>query len=152
MEACQILLVAKSLSARALCLRLQLPTAAMRGTDLWDSPSGYVSPPGTGQAVLQAARKVCAGMVACSMINKCMIYCMFNFVTVDCGSLPDPTGGQVTFSQSTVFESVATYSCSEGYTLMGQTQQTCLSTGLWSGNTPRCNRGVCLTYDVVVLI
>jgi len=36
------------------------------------------------------------------------------------------------------FGETATYICDTGFTLMGDTTQTCQATGLWSGNAPTC--------------
>ena len=37
-----------------------------------------------------------------------------------------------------VFNSVATYTCNEGYRLNGERQRTCLSSGDWSAAEPQC--------------
>ena len=60
----------------------------------------------------------------------------FNTV-VDCGSLSDPANGLVNVS-TTVFNSTATYSCNDGYNLVGDTTRTCLPSGLWSDSSPQC--------------
>ena len=57
---------------------------------------------------------------------------------VDCESLPHPTNGFVAFS-STIFNSVATYGCQQGYQLEGETQRTCLASSQWSGAQPSCS-------------
>ncbi|CAI8036485.1 CUB and sushi domain-containing protein 3, partial [Geodia barretti] len=56
---------------------------------------------------------------------------------VDCGSLADPAFGEVRISDTT-FASTATYTCSDGYSLVGDTTRTCLASGLWSGGEPTC--------------
>ena len=58
---------------------------------------------------------------------------------VDCGSLPNPGNGGVSLS-GTVFGSVATYNCNDGFTLEGETTRQCESSGLWSGTPPTCKR------------
>ncbi|XP_064394225.1 uncharacterized protein LOC135341566 isoform X3 [Halichondria panicea] len=57
--------------------------------------------------------------------------------SVDCGRLSDPTNGDVSFTSTTV-NSRATYSCSNGFLLVGQTARVCQSTGEWSGKAPVC--------------
>ena len=44
--------------------------------------------------------------------------------------------------EDTVFESIATYSCREGYTLSGDDTRMCVGSGEWSGEAPLCE-GVC---------
>ena len=58
-------------------------------------------------------------------------------VVVDCGGLMDPENGAVTVTNIT-FNSTATYSCNDGYILVGDTTRTCLASGLWSGTAPLC--------------
>ena len=61
-----------------------------------------------------------------------------NSVTdVDCGSLTDPVNGTISLT-GTAFNSTATYSCNDGYSLVGDTTITCLASGLWSGEPPLC--------------
>ena len=38
-----------------------------------------------------------------------------------------------------MINSVAIYSCDDGYSLVGDASRTCLETGLWSGTAPTCN-------------
>ena len=59
--------------------------------------------------------------------------------TVDCGRLSDPVNGTVTTLGGTKFESLASYRCDEGYVLSYPASRTCLSSGLWSGTSPRCD-------------
>ncbi|HJL00732.1 MAG TPA: EGF domain-containing protein [Polyangiaceae bacterium LLY-WYZ-15_(1-7)] len=57
---------------------------------------------------------------------------------VDCGSLPSPTNGSVSFS-STTFGSIASYSCDSGFMMTGgDVARTCQAEGTWSGNAPMC--------------
>ena len=56
---------------------------------------------------------------------------------VDCGSLPRPANGAVSLTNTT-YNSVATYSCNDGYNLMGDATRTCLASGSWSGTAPTC--------------
>ena len=60
------------------------------------------------------------------------------FVTVvDCGSLTDPANGAVSLTNTT-YNSVATYSCNNGYNLVGDTTRTCQASGSWSETAPTC--------------
>lgn len=56
---------------------------------------------------------------------------------VDCGSLPDPFNGSVSYS-STTFGSEAHYSCYTGYTVSNTSIRTCNSDGHWDALTPEC--------------
>ena len=57
---------------------------------------------------------------------------------VDCGTMTDPTNGQVSHTAGTTFEQTATYSCDTGYILVGDNNRTCQATGVWSGSEPIC--------------
>jgi hypothetical protein len=66
---------------------------------------------------------------------------------VDCGSLSDPANGLVNVS-TTVFNSTATYSCNDGYSLVGDTtSRTCLASASWSGSKPSCCTLNCIECD-----
>ena len=59
---------------------------------------------------------------------------------VECGDLPIPSNGAVSYSDTTLINSVATFTCSEGYIVTGDSTRTCLVTGMWSGIQPSCER------------
>lgn len=64
--------------------------------------------------------------------------CMHTHTAVECGSLPNPLNGRVSFT-GIEFGSVANYTCNEGYTLHhGDAQRTCGPEGGWSGIEPTC--------------
>ena len=63
------------------------------------------------------------------------------FAVIDCGGLTNPINGRVMID-GIVFNSVATYTCNKGYTLIGDVTRLCLGTGLWSGNEPTCVEGI----------
>jgi len=69
------------------------------------------------------------------------------YAAVDCGGLPNPANGQVTTS-TTTFDSNATYSCNNGYTLSGSTTRNCLADATWSGTEPTCSRKYVI-YSIV---
>ena len=63
---------------------------------------------------------------------------------IDCGDLTDPEDGQVTFTPGVVatidtgLNAVATYACSEGYSLVGDAMRTCQADSQWNGAEPTC--------------
>ena len=75
---------------------------------------------------------------------------------VDCGSPGIPQNGQVDVDD-TAFRSVATYSCDEGYELVGEASRVCGSDGEWSESIPSCRPVNCgdpggiMNGDVFVL-
>ena len=44
--------------------------------------------------------------------------------------------------------STITYQCDEGYSLIGNTNQTCLSDGNWSGEIPQCQMPHCELHKI----
>ena len=64
--------------------------------------------------------------------------CIHSFViVVDCSDLKDPEHGRVSVTETT-YNSVATYTCNDSYTLVGDHERKCLSSGIWFGATPIC--------------
>ena len=57
---------------------------------------------------------------------------------VDCGPLTNPDNGRVDTPQGTTFNQVATYSCNNGYLLVGNMTRVCQVDGRWSGTDPFC--------------
>ena len=55
-----------------------------------------------------------------------------------CAALTAPTGGVLGMSKGTQEGSVATYGCSIGKTLQGNSSRTCQKNGQWSGQKPTC--------------
>ena len=62
----------------------------------------------------------------------------FTLLVADCGALPNPANGMVTF-KNTNFGTSATYSCITSYTLNGGSIRTCPSGGIWGGSPPTCD-------------
>ena len=56
---------------------------------------------------------------------------------VECPSLENPSNGMVN-ATVTFFDSVATYTCNELYTLIGSSEVTCNESGVWSDTPPEC--------------
>ena len=55
----------------------------------------------------------------------------------NCGELA-LDDGSVVYSSGTTYNSVATYSCDEGYELVGDTTRQCGADGQWTGAKPQC--------------
>ena len=60
---------------------------------------------------------------------------------VDCGPLNHPENGRVDTSSGTTYNSVAYYTCIEGYIRVGESERRCGSDGMWSPDiVPSCDR------------
>lgn len=59
-----------------------------------------------------------------------------------CPTLSPPTNGMVSPTSGTT-GTVATYSCSTGYALVGTATRTCQASGDWSGSAPTCQGNFC---------
>ena len=59
-------------------------------------------------------------------------------IAVDCGDLPAPKNGGVTFYPGTTLASTATFRCKKGFRLVGSEVRTCGVNGKWSGVQPVC--------------
>ena len=66
------------------------------------------------------------------------ICCFFlSHAVITCPSLFDPANGEVQASDQS-FGHVATYSCNEGYALIGDNSRRCQASARWSGEEPEC--------------
>lgn len=57
-----------------------------------------------------------------------------------CPDLKPPENGEVQFT--TKIGDTATYTCSDGYILSGNSMRLCLPGGIWNGTEPVCNRKI----------
>lgn len=60
------------------------------------------------------------------------------FSGISCELLEAPKNGDIAFSQGTLFGSIATYTCTTPYQLVGVATRVCQATGEWSGEIPVC--------------
>ena len=67
-----------------------------------------------------------------------IIFCLCH-LAVTCQRLGAPRNGGVSFDSLTK-GSIATYTCKNGFKLVGDKSRECLKTGQWSGREPACNR------------
>ena len=71
-------------------------------------------------------------------------FIVYVYAVVDCGMLPSISNGEVS-QLSTTVGSVATYSCNNGFDLVGQSSRSCLASKRWSGSPPTCQRELHVT-------
>ena len=71
-------------------------------------------------------------------------FIVYVYAVVDCGMLPSISNGEVS-QLSTTVGSVATYSCNDGFDLVGQSSRSCLASKRWSGSPPTCQRKLHVT-------
>lgn len=68
-------------------------------------------------------------------------------VRTNCTAISVPANAIVSFSAGQLTDSVASFSCSQGYVLYGLASRTCLPSGVWSGlNNQVCLPAPCATY------
>ena len=65
-------------------------------------------------------------------------FVIFFLIVVDCGTLTNPTNGQVNHTAGATFGQTATYSCDPGYNPVGDSTRICQAGGVWSGSEPNC--------------
>ncbi|XP_069823516.1 E-selectin-like isoform X2 [Dendropsophus ebraccatus] len=62
---------------------------------------------------------------------------------VQCPSLTSPRNGRMVCQDSTNYKSQCSFSCSEGFRLIGSPVLTCQSSGTWTSSAPRCEAIQC---------
>ena len=55
-----------------------------------------------------------------------------------CPGLSAPENGSVSVSKGEDVGSIATYTCDEGFKLVGQSTRSCQENGAWDGTEPLC--------------
>ena len=66
-----------------------------------------------------------------------MLIILLIVVAIQCDALSDPDNGAVSVTGTGVGDT-ATYTCDDGYELIGSSTRTCQSNGDWSGSPPTC--------------
>lgn len=69
---------------------------------------------------------------------SCTVFPLFLLLVIDCGKPPAILNGNVSFT-TTIFSSIATYTCGLGYRLNGSDKSFCTDKGTWTRPTPTCN-------------
>ncbi len=74
-----------------------------------------------------------------------IIFLLFSTV-IKCDELANPTNGIVSLSDATNLNSVARYTCSQGYALSsgGDQLRFCRMDATWTGSQPQCVPGIAL--------
>ena len=76
-------------------------------------------------------------------MNQLPDNCFF-LIVINCGLLPLLSKGRVAYTTGVVtgletgLNAMASYSCSEGYNLVGDMTRTCQANGQWDGGEPTC--------------
>ena len=94
--------------------------------------------------------------ILCKNISICLLlYGELVCLVADCGSLDAPENGSVhhpltvSVYGSVIVIATATFSCHSEFVLSGESELTCLETGLWSGPSPDCRK---LTADIYFVV
>ena len=70
------------------------------------------------------------------MTGTHLIDCLFSFLP-DCGNLTDPVNGVLNYT-ATIYQSIATFTCSLGYYMTGNSTLVCEAGASWNGSEPTC--------------
>ena len=74
-----------------------------------------------------------------------MYRCYYSLYAVPCPLLTDPNNGMITCSLEddgiSSFEDTCSFTCNNGYELIGSSSRICQSDQNWSGNDTSCERG-----------
>ena len=65
--------------------------------------------------------------------------CTINLIlfSPDCGNLTDPVNGVLNYT-ATIYQSIATFTCSLGYYMTGNSTLVCEAGASWNGSEPTC--------------
>ena len=69
---------------------------------------------------------------------SCVLLIAGIFFALDCLNLTSPSNGQVSLTAATP-GSVATYTCDNGYEVVGASVRECQANGSWSEDEPVCD-------------
>ena len=72
------------------------------------------------------------------------------FIVINCGDPGIPDNGATT-GTNTTFDSVITYSCDDGFVLVGADEQICLESGNWSAPLPSCESRLCTIIIINIM-
>ena len=77
------------------------------------------------------------------MVKVSVLLVVSYIAAVNCGALPPVRHGR-TVTNGTMFQSVANYTCDNGYNLVGVQRRMCENNAVWSGVEPECKGMVVL--------
>ena len=80
--------------------------------------------------------QLCKCLQSCDVCLTFVSTCLFS----GCTALPELTYGTITLTTGNLYQSVASFSCDNGFTLSATGTQTCLADGSWSSSSPTCDR------------
>ena len=84
--------------------------------------------------------EVTIGSLTMSTVRQVILFHIFNYIAVNCGTPRSLLNGQRRYS-GTTFGYTVTYTCNSGYLrTAGSSSRTCQSNGVWSGSHPTCTR------------
>lgn len=77
------------------------------------------------------------------LVGWLLLFLVCNVVTaVQCPQPEDPVNGKAIYT-SCSYNSVVSYECKYGYTLIGEVTRRCGADKKWSGSMPKCQGTVC---------
>ena len=68
-----------------------------------------------------------------------------------CDELDNPSNGTVSIVRVMPTGLIATYSCDDGFRLVGEVNRTCLDNRMWSGQPPTCRGTSTTSFPLVCL-
>ena len=78
----------------------------------------------------------------CYIVVERFAFCIPQVTSVECEVPPDPGNGKAVYT-SFAYNSVVSYECKAGYTIIGDKTRRCGADGKWSGQTPLCTEINC---------
>ena len=65
------------------------------------------------------------------------VFIILKATEIDCGGLSPPMNGFIQYN-TTHYDSVATYTCRDGFKLVGVSSRMCQKNSQWSNSSPTC--------------